>query len=90
VAYHADAVPVEDNENKRTRNASVSANSPNCPKNWPMCSHVFFPWSPENFAPRHHAYSELISERPAIFSLTISMAASARPPALWSNICGVG
>jgi hypothetical protein len=26
VAYHANAVPVKDNENKRTRNASVSAN----------------------------------------------------------------
>jgi hypothetical protein len=37
VAYHANAVPVRDNENKRTRNASVSANSPNCAKNWPMC-----------------------------------------------------
>jgi hypothetical protein len=36
VAYHANAVPVKDNENKRTRNASVSANSPNCAKNWPM------------------------------------------------------
>jgi hypothetical protein len=32
VAYHANAVPVKDNENKRTRNASVSANSPNCAK----------------------------------------------------------
>jgi hypothetical protein len=42
VAYHANAVPVKDNENKRTRNASVSANSPNCAKNWPMCSRVFF------------------------------------------------
>jgi hypothetical protein len=30
VAYHVNAVPVKDNENKRTRNASVSANSPNC------------------------------------------------------------
>jgi hypothetical protein len=27
---------------------------------------------------------------PAISSLTISMAAGARPPALWSNIGGVG
>ena len=43
VAYHANAVPVRDNENKRTRNASVSANSPNCAKNWPICSRVFFP-----------------------------------------------
>jgi hypothetical protein len=50
VAYHANAVPVRDNENKRTRNVSVSANSPNCAKNWPMCSRVFFPLSPENFA----------------------------------------
>jgi hypothetical protein len=32
VAYHVNAVPVKDNENKRTRNASVSANSPNCAK----------------------------------------------------------
>jgi hypothetical protein len=32
MAYHANAVPVKDNENKRTRNASVSANSPNCAK----------------------------------------------------------
>jgi hypothetical protein len=50
VAYHANVVPVKDNENKRTRNASVLANSPNCANNWPMCSRVFFPWSPENFA----------------------------------------
>jgi hypothetical protein len=49
VAYHANAVPVKDNENKRTRNASVSVNSPNCAKNWPIYSRVFFPWSPENF-----------------------------------------
>jgi hypothetical protein len=39
VAYHANAIPVKDNENKRTRNASVSANSPNCARNWP-CVHV--------------------------------------------------
>jgi hypothetical protein len=50
VAYHANAVPVKDNENKCTRNAFVLANSPNCAKNWPMCSHVLFPWSPEIFA----------------------------------------
>jgi hypothetical protein len=50
VAYHANVVPVKDNENKCTRNASVLANSPNCAKNWPMCSRVFFPWSPEKFA----------------------------------------
>jgi hypothetical protein len=49
VAYHVNAVPVKDNENKRTRNASVSANSPNCAKNWSICSRVLFPWSPENF-----------------------------------------
>jgi hypothetical protein len=42
VAYHANTVPVKDNENKRMRNASVSANSPNCAKNWHMCSCVFF------------------------------------------------
>jgi hypothetical protein len=50
VAYHANAVPVKDNENKCTRNASVSANSPNCAKNKSMCSRVLFPWSPEDFA----------------------------------------
>jgi hypothetical protein len=50
VAYHANVVPVNDNENKRTRNASMSANSSNFARNWPMCSHVLFPWSPENFA----------------------------------------
>jgi hypothetical protein len=50
VAYHVNAVPVKDNENKRTRNASVSTNSPNCAKNWSICSRVLFPWSPENFA----------------------------------------
>jgi hypothetical protein len=42
VAYHANAVPVKDNENKHTRNASVSANSPNCAKHRPMCSRMFF------------------------------------------------
>jgi hypothetical protein len=50
VVYHANVVPVKDNKNKRTRNASMSANSPNCARNWPMCSRVLFPWSPENFA----------------------------------------
>ena len=50
VAYHVNAVPIKDNENKRIRNASVSANSPNCAKNWSMCSRVLFSWSPENFA----------------------------------------
>ena len=49
VAYHVNAVPVKDNENKRTRNASVLTNSPNCAKNWSMCSRVLFSWSPENF-----------------------------------------
>jgi hypothetical protein len=48
VVYHANAVPVKDNENKRTRNASMSANSPNCAKNWPICSHVFFLGHPKN------------------------------------------
>jgi hypothetical protein len=37
-------------------------------------------------APRDYTNSELISERPAISSLTISMAACGRPPALWSNM----
>jgi hypothetical protein len=50
VAYHANVVPVKDNENKRTRNAYVSANSPNRARNWSMCSPVLFPRSPENFA----------------------------------------
>jgi hypothetical protein len=50
VAYHANAVPVKDNKNKHARNASVSANSPNCAKNWPMCSRVLLPWLPKNFA----------------------------------------
>jgi hypothetical protein len=49
VAYHVNAVFIKDNENKRTWNASVSANSPNCVKNWHMCLCVLFPWSPENF-----------------------------------------
>jgi hypothetical protein len=49
VASHANVVLVKYNENKQTWNASVSANSSNCAKNWPMCSCVLFPWSPENF-----------------------------------------
>jgi hypothetical protein len=49
VVYHANVVPVKDNENKRTRNTSILANSPNCAKNWPICSRVLFHWSPENF-----------------------------------------
>jgi hypothetical protein len=43
VAYHANVVPVKDNKNKRTWNASVSANSLNCARNWHMCSRVLFP-----------------------------------------------
>jgi hypothetical protein len=43
VAYHANVVPVKDNKNKCMWNASVSANSPNCARNWPMCSRVLFP-----------------------------------------------
>jgi hypothetical protein len=50
VAYHANAVPVKGKENKHTQNVSVSVNSPNCAKNWPMCSCMLFPWSPKNFA----------------------------------------
>jgi hypothetical protein len=50
VAYHANAVPIRDNENKQTRNAFVSANSPNCARNWPMCSCMLLPYSPEIFA----------------------------------------
>jgi hypothetical protein len=49
VAYHVNAVPINDNENERTRNASVSANSHNYAKNWPMCSRVLLPWSTKNF-----------------------------------------
>jgi hypothetical protein len=49
VAYQANAVPVKGNENERTRNASVLANSPNYAKNWSTCSRVLVSWSPENF-----------------------------------------
>jgi hypothetical protein len=42
VRYQANAVPVRDNKNKRSWNDSVSANSPNCARNWPMCSCVLF------------------------------------------------
>jgi hypothetical protein len=49
VAYHANAVPVKDNENKRTQSASLLTNSHNYARNWPICSRVLFPWSPENF-----------------------------------------
>lgn len=34
VAYHAKAVPVRDNKNKRMRKASLLANSPKCATNW--------------------------------------------------------
>jgi hypothetical protein len=50
VAYHANAVPIEDNENKRTRNASALVNSPNYAINWSKCLCVLLPWSPEKFA----------------------------------------
>jgi hypothetical protein len=46
VAYHAKAVSIKDNENKRTQNSSLLASSPNWVKNWPMCSCVLLPWSP--------------------------------------------
>jgi hypothetical protein len=46
--YHAKSLPVRDKENKRTRNASPSANLPNCARNWPICSCVLLPFSPEN------------------------------------------
>jgi hypothetical protein len=49
VAYYAKAVPVRDNENKRTRNASLSTNSPNCTRNWPNCSCALLLWSPKIF-----------------------------------------
>jgi hypothetical protein len=48
VTYHVKAVPVRDKENKRTRNASPLANSPRCARNWPICSCVLLPFSPEN------------------------------------------
>jgi hypothetical protein len=47
--YHAKAVPVRDNENNRTRNASLSINSPNCARNWPTHLCVLLHWSPEKF-----------------------------------------
>jgi hypothetical protein len=49
LAYHAKVVPVWDSENKRTQNASISANLPNRAKNWHICSCVLLPWSPKNF-----------------------------------------
>jgi hypothetical protein len=42
------AVLVRDKENKRTQNASLSVNSPSYAKNYPMCSCVILPHSPEN------------------------------------------
>jgi hypothetical protein len=50
VAYQESAVPVRDSENKQTWNASVSANSPNYARNWPMCSCVLLSLSPKDFA----------------------------------------
>jgi hypothetical protein len=47
VAYHVKVVPIRDNENRRTRNSSLSANSPNWAKNWPICSCVLLPRSPK-------------------------------------------
>jgi hypothetical protein len=47
VAYHEKAVQVRDKENKRTRKASPSANSPRCSRNWPICSCVLLPFSLE-------------------------------------------
>jgi hypothetical protein len=47
-AYYAKAISVRDKENNRTRNAFSSANSPRCARNWPMCSCVLLPFSPEN------------------------------------------
>jgi hypothetical protein len=37
-------------------------------------------------APGDHANSELISEHPDYFFLTISIAASGRPPTFWPNM----
>jgi hypothetical protein len=56
VSYHVNAVPVKDNENKRTRNASVSANSPNCAKNWSMCSHCSFLGHPKTLRIRVYVF----------------------------------
>jgi hypothetical protein len=47
-AYQAKAIPVRDKENKRTRKASPSTNSPRCSRNWPTCLCVLLPLSPEN------------------------------------------
>jgi hypothetical protein len=49
MAYQANAVPNRDSENKWTWNTSLSANSPNCARNYHMCSCVFLLCSPENF-----------------------------------------
>jgi hypothetical protein len=50
MVYQANAVPVRDNENKRTWNASISTNSPNYARSWPLCSYVLLPCSPKFFA----------------------------------------
>jgi hypothetical protein len=41
-------VPVRDNEDKRTQKTLLSANSPNCARNWPTWSWVLLVPSPEN------------------------------------------
>jgi hypothetical protein len=41
-AYHAKEVLVRDKENKRTRNASTSANSPRCVLGTGLCVRVCF------------------------------------------------
>jgi hypothetical protein len=46
-AYHAKAVPVRDKENKQTRRAFPSANSPRCARKWPICLCVLLPFSPK-------------------------------------------
>jgi hypothetical protein len=46
--YHVNAVPVRDNENKRTRQTSLSTNSPRGTKNWLTCYCVLFLPSPKN------------------------------------------
>jgi hypothetical protein len=46
--YHAKAIPVMDKENKRTRKASPLAYLPRCARNWPICSCVLLPFSPQN------------------------------------------
>jgi hypothetical protein len=46
--YHAKVVLVKDKENKRTRKASPTTNSPRCARNWPTCSCVLLPLSSYN------------------------------------------